>query len=168
MSTSRSFSQTPRLRQRQNRRWVFFQSPRSGGRSRHGAPVRNIQNTALTNSLLSPAGRPTLPFLPGRCACMFSQTLSEISCRRCAYIASPVMNDMKRCYHIIHSLTTLSKARRLTANAFLRLKRWRGIAARYTKHTASFFAAVHIRRPVSWLQSREYTAQENRPFPLNP
>ena len=109
MSTSRSFSQTPRSRQRQNRRWVFFQSPRSGGRSRHGAPVRNIQNTALINSLLSPAGRPTLPFLPGRCACMFSQTLSEISCRRCAYIAPPVMNDMKRCYHIIHSLTTLSR-----------------------------------------------------------
>ena len=93
MSTSRSFSQTPRSRQRQNRRWVFSQSPRSGGRSRHGAPVHNIQNTALTNSLLSPAGRPTLPFLPGRCACRFYQTLSQISCRRCAHIASPVMQE---------------------------------------------------------------------------
>ena len=77
----------------------FFQSPRSGGRSRHGAPVRNIQNTALTNSLLSPAGRPTLPFLPGRCACIFSQTLSQISCRRCAYIASPVMQEEVLSYY---------------------------------------------------------------------
>lgn len=65
MSASRRFSQTPRSRQRQNRRWVFFQSPRSGGGSRHGAPVRNIQNTALINSPLSPSGRPRLPFFAG-------------------------------------------------------------------------------------------------------
>jgi hypothetical protein len=29
--------------QRLNLRWIFFQSPKSGGRSLHGAPVRNIQ-----------------------------------------------------------------------------------------------------------------------------
>ena len=33
----------------------------------------------------------------------------------------------------------------LVENAFLHLKRWRGIATRYAKNTASFLAAVQIR-----------------------
>lgn len=37
------------------------------------------------------------------------------------------------------------KLRHLVENAFLWLKRWRGIATRYAKNTASFLAAVHIR-----------------------
>ena len=44
----------------------IFQSPYSGGRSRQGTPVRRIRNTALINSLLSPAFPPQLPFLPGK------------------------------------------------------------------------------------------------------
>ncbi len=32
--------------------------------------------------------------------------------------------------------------RHLVENAFLHLKRWRGIATRYAKNTASFLAAV--------------------------
>jgi len=32
--------------------------------------------------------------------------------------------------------------RHLVENAFLHLKRWRGIATRYAKNTTSFFAAV--------------------------
>jgi transposase len=39
----------------------------------------------------------------------------------------------------------LYKLRHLVENAFLHLKRWRGIATRYAKHTASFLAAVQIR-----------------------
>ena len=39
----------------------------------------------------------------------------------------------------------LYKIRHLVENAFLHLKRWRGIAARYAKNTASFLAAVEIR-----------------------
>ena len=39
----------------------------------------------------------------------------------------------------------LYKARHLIENAFLYLKRWRGIATRYAKRTDSFLAAVHIR-----------------------
>ena len=39
----------------------------------------------------------------------------------------------------------LYKARHLVENAFLHLKRWRGIATRYAKNTASFLAAIHIR-----------------------
>jgi transposase len=35
--------------------------------------------------------------------------------------------------------------RHLVENAFLHLKRWRGIATRYAKNAASFLAAVHIR-----------------------
>ena len=37
------------------------------------------------------------------------------------------------------------KLRQLVENAFLHLKRWRGIATRYAKNTASFLAAVQIR-----------------------
>ena len=35
--------------------------------------------------------------------------------------------------------------RHLVENAFLHLKRWKGIATRYAKNTASFLAAVQIR-----------------------
>ena len=44
----------------------------------------------------------------------------------------------------------LYKARHLIENAFLHLKRWRGIATRYAKNTASFLAAIHIRCIFLW------------------
>jgi transposase len=40
--------------------------------------------------------------------------------------------------------------RHLVENAFLMLKRWRGIATRYAKNSASFLAAVHIRCIAIW------------------
>jgi len=40
--------------------------------------------------------------------------------------------------------------RHLVENAFLHLKRWRGIATRYAKTTASFLAAVQIRCVALW------------------
>jgi transposase len=45
----------------------------------------------------------------------------------------------------------LYKVRHLVENAFLHLKRWRGIATRYAKNTASFLAAVYIRCMALWL-----------------
>jgi len=44
----------------------------------------------------------------------------------------------------------LYKARHLVENAFLHLKRWRGIATRYAKNTASFLAAIQIRCLALW------------------
>jgi len=44
----------------------------------------------------------------------------------------------------------LYRLRHLDENAFLHLKRWRGIATRYAKNTASFIAAVQIRCVVLW------------------
>lgn len=44
----------------------------------------------------------------------------------------------------------LYQLRHLVENAFLHLKRWRGIATRYAKNTASFLAAVHIRCIALW------------------
>ena len=44
----------------------------------------------------------------------------------------------------------LYKLRHLVENAFLHLKRWRGIATRYAKNTTSFLAAVHIRCLAIW------------------
>ena len=45
----------------------------------------------------------------------------------------------------------LYKLRHLVENAFLALKRWRGIATRYAKNSKSFLAAVQIRCLVLWL-----------------
>jgi len=39
----------------------------------------------------------------------------------------------------------LYKLRHLAENAFVQLKRWRGIAARYVKKASSFLALVQIR-----------------------
>ena len=46
----------------------------------------------------------------------------------------------------------LYKLRHLVENAFLKLKKWRGIATRYAKNSASFLAAIQIRCIVLWLQ----------------
>jgi transposase len=45
----------------------------------------------------------------------------------------------------------LYRYRHLVENAFLQLKRWRGITTRYTKRAESFLAAVQIRRLALWL-----------------
>ena len=47
----------------------------------------------------------------------------------------------------------LYKLRHLVENAFLHLKRWRGIATRYAKNLASFFAAIYIRCIALWANS---------------
>ena len=44
------------------------------------------------------------------------------------------------------------KLRHLVENAFLHLKRWRGIATRYAKCSASFLAAVHVRCIALWCE----------------
>ena len=41
--------------------------------------------------------------------------------------------------------STYNKLRHLVENAFLHLKRWRGIATRYAKRSNSFLAAIQIR-----------------------
>jgi transposase len=46
----------------------------------------------------------------------------------------------------------LCKLRHLVENAFLHLKRWRGIATRYAKNASSFLAAVQIRCLAIWLK----------------
>jgi transposase len=45
----------------------------------------------------------------------------------------------------------LYKLRHLVENAFLYLKRWRGIATRYAKNTSLFLAAARIRRVALWV-----------------
>jgi transposase len=44
------------------------------------------------------------------------------------------------------------KLRHLVENAFLHLKRWRGVATRYAKNAASFLAAVQIRCIALWAE----------------
>ncbi len=45
----------------------------------------------------------------------------------------------------------LYRQRHLVENAFMRLKRWRGVATRYAKKLSSFEAAVQIRCMALWL-----------------
>ncbi|PPE05681.1 Transposase DDE domain protein [Holospora curviuscula] len=45
----------------------------------------------------------------------------------------------------------LYKIRHRVENAFLHLKRWRGIATRYAKNSSSFLAAAQIRCLTLWL-----------------
>ncbi len=44
----------------------------------------------------------------------------------------------------------LYRLHHLVENTFLKLKQWQGIATRYAKNTASFLAAVYIRRITIW------------------
>jgi transposase len=44
----------------------------------------------------------------------------------------------------------LYKLRHLVENAFLHIKRWRGVASRYAKNVKSFLAAVQIRCIALW------------------
>jgi len=46
----------------------------------------------------------------------------------------------------------LYKHRHLVENAFLKLKRWRGVATRYAKTLVSFIGAVHLAAIVLWLR----------------
>ena len=46
----------------------------------------------------------------------------------------------------------LYKKRHLVENAFLHLKRWRGIATRYCKTLDSFIASIHVRCIALWLK----------------
>jgi len=46
----------------------------------------------------------------------------------------------------------LYRHRHLVENAFLHLKRWRGIATRYAKRLDSFIAAVQLRCLILWLE----------------
>ncbi len=43
--------------------------------------------------------------------------------------------------------------RHLVENAFLDLKRWRGVATRYAKNTLPFLAAVQLRCTIIWLKA---------------
>ena len=45
----------------------------------------------------------------------------------------------------------ISKLRHLVENAFLKLKRWRGIATRYAKTSSAFRGAVALASIVLWL-----------------
>ena len=50
--------------------------------------------------------------------------------------------------------TYLYRLRHLVENAFLMLKRWRGIATRYAKSTDAFVAAVQVRCIAIWAAVR--------------
>ena len=62
----------------------------------------------------------------------------------------PVIPPRKNRKHMRGYDKYIYRLRHLVENAFLEWKRWRGIATRYAKNTASFLAAVHIRCIAIW------------------
>lgn len=64
---------------------------------------------------------------------------------------TPLIPPRKNRKHLREYDKYLYKLRHLVENAFLLLKRWRGIATSYAKNAASFAAAVQIRCVAIWL-----------------
>ena len=64
---------------------------------------------------------------------------------------TPVIPPKKNRKHLREYDEYFYKLRHLVENAFLLLKRWRGIATRYAKNAASFVAAVQVRCIAIWL-----------------
>ena len=91
-------AQTPFSRQREKRTNVRCQCPNSGGRSRHGLPVRMIQRTASTKRRLSLAVQPGSLALPGNSSSMRSHWSSRNIFR--SILPLPKSQDMT----IFHSL----------------------------------------------------------------
>ena len=102
------------------RRWVLLHPPKSGGRSRHGAPVRIIQKTALIKRRLSWALPPQLPSRPGKWGSSFFQTESEMSCRLwaavgiCSSLTLEGKRTMPQNENLDNLVTTLPKSPRHT------------------------------------------------------
>ena len=65
---------------------------------------------------------------------------------------APVIPPKKNRKHPRDYDNYLYHLRHLVENAFLHLKKWRGIATRYAKNAASFVSAVQIRCIAIWLQ----------------
>ena len=61
-----------------------------------------------------------------------------------------ILRNYDRELYKVRHLVELYKVRHLVENAFLHLKRWRGVATRYAKRCASFLAAVQIRCISLW------------------
>ena len=75
------------------------------------------------------------------------EIVSFISSLNSKEVIPPKKNRRKKRRYDYH----LYKQRHLVENAFLHLKRWRGIATRYAKNTSSFIAIVQIRCLFLWL-----------------
>ena len=64
---------------------------------------------------------------------------------------TPVIPPKKNRKHLREYDEYFYKLRHLVENAFLLLKRWRGIVTRYAKNADSFVAAVQVRCIAIWL-----------------
>src|SRR4029077_3860742 len=71
-TASKSRLKTSALTQSRYRLKTVFQGPNSGGRSRHGLPVRAIHSTASTKRRLSSPLRPGSDFFPRQCGSIFA------------------------------------------------------------------------------------------------
>jgi transposase len=84
------------------------------------------------------------------CRCGYdSDTIIEQAMKQgMRLVIPPRKNRTRQRSYDVH----LYKLRHLVENTFLHLKRWRGIATRYAKNSASFLAAIQIRCIALWLE----------------
>src|SRR4249919_1754064 len=75
-AASKSRLKTSAFTQSRYRLKTVFHGPNSGGRSRHGLPVRAIHNTASTKRRLSSPLRPGSDFFPRQCGSIFAHWAS--------------------------------------------------------------------------------------------
>jgi len=76
-----------------------------------------------------------------------SNEIIQLAEKRGMQVAIPPRKNRKfKCAYDKH----LYKLRQLVGNEILHLKRWRGIATRYAKNSASFLAGVQIRCIAMW------------------
>ena len=77
-----------------------------------------------------------------------SNAIIEHACQQGMQIVIPPKKNRKKSREYD---TDMYKKRHLVENAFLHLKRWRGIATRYAKNASSFLAAIQIRCIAIWV-----------------
>jgi hypothetical protein len=99
---SKIVSNTPLSAQRRNRLHTVNHLPKSSGRSRQGAPVRTIHNTASRKSRLSSPDRPGSPSLPGSRGAMRCHCLSFRAFRIPADLHFSALNQISRVKGILN------------------------------------------------------------------
>ncbi len=88
---------------------LHFSNPPSGGKSRPGTPVHNIQKTALINKRSSAEGHPASPAPRGRCDSNHTRSVPDMACRRYDVVSSIFHGVIQSIsIHRLMSLVTLS------------------------------------------------------------
>ena len=117
----------------------------------HGMPVRVVVTAGATADCTQAAALIdgiVAQFLLADRGYDTNELIDKAVASGCEIVIPPKKNRKKQREHD----KDIYRVRHLIENAFLHLKRWRGIATRYAKTLASFAAAVQVRCIALWLR----------------